>query len=83
MAIQSFVKQNIMKTVWTTEFETITKGQDFTCEYVENGLTKEMNDKVNYVLQNRYYSLIVLTNGFEYTQWTKLWLKKDNLNNSY
>ena len=67
-----------MINTWTTEFETITKGQDFTCEYFDNGLTKEVNGIVNYVIQNRYYSLIVLTNGFEYTLWTKLWLKLNN-----
>ena len=67
-----------MITTWITEFETITKGQDFTCEYDEGGVTKEMNGTVDYVNQNRYYSVITLTNGFEYTQWTKLWLKLNN-----
>jgi hypothetical protein len=72
------LKLEIMITTWTTEFETITKGQIFTCEYKENGVTKEMNGLVDYVNQNRYYSVITLTNGFEYTQWTKLWLKLNN-----
>tara|TARA_R110000803_G_scaffold39523_1_gene85249 strand:- start:878 stop:1081 length:204 start_codon:yes stop_codon:yes gene_type:complete len=67
-----------MKTTWNTEFETITKGQDFTFEYFEDGLTKEINGVVDYVNQNKYYSLITLTNGFEYTLWTKLWLKLNN-----
>jgi|TARA_R110000751_G_scaffold84562_1_gene169083 hypothetical protein len=66
------------KSVWTTEFAIYTKGQDFTCEYFKNGFTKEVNGVIDYVMQNRYYSLIVLTNGFEYTQWTKLWLKLSN-----
>jgi len=66
---------NIMTTTWITELGVYTKGQDFICEYEEDGVTKEMNGVIDYVVQSRYYSLIVLTNGLEYTLWTKLWLE--------
>ena len=64
-----------MRTTWKTEWATYTKGQGFTCEHEEDGVTKEVSGVIDYVMQNRYYSLIVLTNGFEYTLWTKLWLE--------
>jgi hypothetical protein len=67
--------QQVMTTTWITEWEVYTKGQDFICEYEEDGVTKEMNGVIDYVVQNQYYSLIVLTNGLDYTIWTKLWLE--------
>lgn len=72
-----------MTNTWTHEGAIYTKGQDFTCEHKEDGVIKEVNGKIDYILQNRYYSLIVLTNGFEYILWTKHWLelnKKDRQN---
>jgi len=68
-----------MKTIWKTEWMTITKGQEFTCEYLDdNGATKEMTGLVDYVLQNSWYTLITLTNGFEYVLYTKKYLKANN-----
>ena len=67
-----------LKKTWTTEWATYTKGQEITCEYFEDGVTKEVTGLIDYVTQNRYYSTIVLTNGFEYTSWTKLWLELSN-----
>ena len=68
-----------MKKIWKTEWMTITKGQEFTCEYFDaNGAIKVMNGIVDYVLQNSYYNLIVLTNGFEYILHTKKGLKLQN-----
>ena len=71
-----------MKTIWKTEWMTITKGQQFTCEYIDDdGLTKEMIGIVDYVMQNSWYSIITLTNGFEYVLYTKKWLKANNISN--
>lgn len=71
-----------MKTIWKTEWMTITKGQEFTCEYIDDdGLTKEMVGMVDYVMQNSWYSIITLTNGFEYVLYTKKWLKANNISN--
>jgi len=65
-----------MTTTWTTEWETLIKGQEFTFEIEEDGVTKEVSGVIDYVCQNQYYSLIVLTNGFEYVLHSKLWLSK-------
>ena len=71
-----------MKTIWKTEWMTITKGQEFTCEYFDDkGCTKQMIGFVDYVMQNSYYSSITLTNGFEYVLYTKKYLKENNINN--
>lgn len=65
-----------MRTIWQTEWETITKGQKYTCEYFDdNGNTKEITGFVDYAMQNQWYTLIVLTNGFEYALYTKKYLK--------
>ena len=67
--------KNAKVTEWTTEWGTYTKGQEFAAKYQEGVVTKEVSGFIDYVIKNRYYSLIVLTNGFEYTLWTKLWLE--------
>lgn len=61
-----------LTTTWRTEWENITKGQSFTYECDNN---TETTSVVDYVVQNKYYSLVVLSNGFEYTLHTKLWLE--------
>jgi len=69
-----------MKTIWQTEWETIKKGQEYTCEYFDdNGNIKEITGFVDYVLQNSWYTLITLTNGFEYVSYTKKYLKANNI----
>tara|TARA_R110001583_G_scaffold114132_1_gene264578 strand:+ start:6224 stop:6448 length:225 start_codon:yes stop_codon:yes gene_type:complete len=69
-----------MTTTWETEWMTITKGQEFTCDYFDyNGATKEMTGLVDYVLQNSWYTLITLTNGFEYVLYTKKYLNANNI----
>ena len=72
--------ENAKVTEWVTEWGTYTKGQEFLAKYKEGVVTKEVSGLIDYVIKNRYYSLIVLTNGFTYTLWTKLWLELSSSN---
>ncbi len=70
-----------MKTSWTNDWGTYNKGQNFTYECTgSKGEIKTVTDKIDYVMVNRYYSLFVLENNFEYVLYSKLWLKLNNNN---
>ena len=60
---------------YKNDWGTYKKGEEFTCEYINSkGKLKTITDKIDYVLQNKYYSLFVLENGFEYVLYSKLYL---------
>lgn len=69
-----------MKTTWKTDWGTFEKGQAF--RYYSEALSEFVTDKINYVTQNKFYSVFVLENGEEIVEHSKLWYKlnvqKDN-----
>lgn len=70
-----------MKTTWKDDWGVYKKGQAFTYEHTNSkGVLKTTTDKINYVVQNKFYSIFVLENGHEYTLYSKLWLKLNKQN---
>tara|TARA_R110000822_G_scaffold280582_1_gene402202 strand:- start:311 stop:520 length:210 start_codon:yes stop_codon:yes gene_type:complete len=69
-----------MKTNWKDDWGIYTKGDEFTYECTDSkGKLKVVTDKIKYIVQNKYYSLFVLENDYEYILYSKLHLK--NLSN--
>ena len=66
-----------MKTFWSNDWGTYRKGDNFT--YETKGI--EITSTINYVAQNKYYSLFVLENGHEQVMYSKLWNKLNKNNN--
>tara|TARA_R110000744_G_scaffold356953_1_gene463733 strand:+ start:2047 stop:2268 length:222 start_codon:yes stop_codon:yes gene_type:complete len=70
-----------MKTNWKNDWGTYTKGQKFTYDYTDSkGKLRTVTDKIQYVVQNKYYSVFVLENNYEYVLYSKLYLKLNNNN---
>ena len=66
---------------WENEWGTYEKGQSFTYEQTNSkGELDTITDRIDYVVQNKYYSLFVLENGDEYVLHSRLWLKQNNNN---
>ena len=66
----------IMKTTWKNDWGIYKKGQDFTYEYTNSkGVLKTTTDKICYIVQNKFYSIFVFENGYEYILYSKLYLK--------
>lgn len=60
---------------WKNDWGTYNKGQVFTYERINSkGELQTITDKIDYVFQNKYYSLFVLENGDEYVLYSKLYL---------
>ena len=66
---------------WKNDWGTYKKGQEFTYEYTNSkGELETTTDKIDYVMQNKYYSIFVLENGDEYVLYSKLYLNLNNQN---
>ena len=60
----------------TNDWGTYTKGDCLTHEYTHsNGRVTKETSRIDYIINNRYYSLFVLENGHEQVTYSKLYLK--------
>ena len=68
-----------MKTNWQDDWGIYKKGEKIIYDYTDSkGEIKTTTSEIDYVLINRYYSLFVLEDNFEYVLYSKLWLKLNN-----